>query len=83
MEFRFRDAIYSEMGECLGAVSDGVVVAADLEYANLVPLPLSAEGPSTARIEFTSGGVLTVTAGAFSCSALGEPDPNFRERYEG
>lgn len=83
VEFRFRDATCSEMGECLGDVADGVVVAADVEYANLVPLPLSAEGASTARIEFASGGVLTITAGAFSCNALGDPDPNFRERYEG
>ena len=83
VEFKFRDATYSAMGECMGPVSDGTVFAGDIEYSNLVPMPLMSTGATTARIEFASGGILTVSASGFSCSALGEPDPNFKERYEG
>jgi hypothetical protein len=80
--FTFQDATYSGVGDCLGDVSDGTVSTGDAEYSNLVPMSLNVVGV-TARIEFVSGGVLTVSAAGFSCAAIGEPDPNFRERYEG
>jgi hypothetical protein len=83
VQFIFRDATCSEMGECRGSVSDGEVSAGAARYSNLVPLPLAASGEVTARLEFSSGGVLSVFAEGFLSEALGEPDPNFRERYEG
>ncbi|WP_345065062.1 hypothetical protein [Acidovorax lacteus] len=45
-------------------------------------MPLAADGTASARIEFASGGILIVSAEGFSCAATGEPDPNFKERYE-
>ncbi len=83
VEFIFSDATFSEDGECRGTVSDGTVRTSTVEYANLVPLPLSASGKVTAELVFTTGGVLKVSARAFSCHAIGERDSNFRERYEG
>lgn len=83
VEFKFQDATYSAMGECLGVVSDGAVVAGDVQYSNLVPMPLTVTGAISARVEFSSGGILTVSAASFSCGALREPDPDFKERYEG
>ena len=83
VEFTFSDATFSEDGECRGAVTDGTVRTSTVEYANLVPLPLSASGKITAELVFTTGGVLKVFARAFSCRAIGERDSNFRERYEG
>lgn len=83
VEFTFRDATHAEMGECTGSVADGEVSAGDLRYSNLVPLPAAFAGDISARLEFASGGVLTVTAQGFSSAPLGEVDPNFRERYEG
>lgn len=83
VEFRFRDATFAEVGDCRGDVSEGVVSAGDAEYSNLVPLPLAVHGTTTARLNFASGGVLTVSAGGFSCGAIGEADPTFKERYEG
>lgn len=82
VEFIFSDATFSEDGECRGTVSDGTVRTSTVEYANLVPLPLSASGKITAELVFTTGGVLKVSARAFSCRARGERDANFRERYE-
>jgi hypothetical protein len=83
VQFTFRAATCSEMGECRGSVCDGEVAAGVVRYLNLVPLPMATSGEITARLEFASGGVLTVSAEGFSSEALGEPDPNFRERYEG
>ncbi len=83
VEFTFGGASLFEEGECLGTVASGTVRSADLEYANLVPMPLALSGSVSAELEFTSGGVLKVSAEAFTCSAIGEPDPDFRERYEG
>ena len=83
VEFIFSEATVSEDGECRGPVTDGTVRTSTAEYANLVPLPLSASGNITAELVFTTGGVLKVSACAFSCSAKGERDTNFRERYEG
>jgi hypothetical protein len=83
VQFTFRGATCSEMGECRGAVSDGEVSAGAERYSNLVPLPMETSGEVNARLEFVSGGVLMVSAEGFSSEALGEPDPNFRERYEG
>jgi hypothetical protein len=83
VEFTFRGATYAEMGECTGSVAHGEVLAGDLTHSNLVPLPVAYSGETTARLEFASGGVLTVTAEGFSSEAIGEVDPNFRERYEG
>jgi hypothetical protein len=71
------------MGECGGAVSDGEVSVDGVQYSNLVPLPSVFAGEITARLEFTSGSVLTVSANEFSCEPLGEVDPNFNEHYEG
>jgi hypothetical protein len=82
VEFRFHNATFAEVGDCRGDVSDGAVSAGDAEYSNLVPMPLTVNGAITAFFNFTSGGVLTVSAGGFSCDAIGDPDPNFRERYE-
>jgi hypothetical protein len=83
VEFIFSDATFSEDGECRGTVSDGTIRAANVEYANLVPFPLTTSGSISAEFEFTSGGVLKVSARAFACGAIGERDSNFRERYEG
>jgi hypothetical protein len=83
VEFIFRGGSCTEIGDCRGPVADGAVSADDRTYSNLVPLPLEVTGAITAHFEFASGGVLTVSAMRFSCSAIGEPDPNFRERYEG
>jgi hypothetical protein len=83
VEFKFRDAVNSATGECLGVVSDGAVIVSGVEYSNIVPMPLTCEGTATARIEFASRGILTVSAGGFTCIPIGEPDPNFKERYEG
>ena len=83
VEFRFHDATFAEKGECRGSVTDGAVSVGDAEYSNLVPLPMTALGATAAKFEFASGGVLTITANGFSCTPIGEPDPTFRERYEG
>lgn len=83
VEFKFPNATLAQVGDCRGDVADGAVSAGDAKYSNLVPMPLAVNGATTARFSFASGGVLTVSAGGFSCGALGEPDPNFRERYEG
>lgn len=82
VEFRFRNATFTEVGDCRGDVSDGAVSADDAEYPNLVPMPLTVNGVITASFSFTSGGILTVSAGGFACDAIGDPDPTFRERYE-
>jgi len=83
VEFIFSKATFSEDGECRGPVRDGTVRTSTVEYANLVPLPLSASGEISAELVFRTGGVLKVSARAFSCRAIGERDSNFRERYEG
>lgn len=83
VEFRFHNAAFAEVGNCRGDVSDGAVSVGDAEYCNLVPMPLAVTGATTAHFIFASGGVLTVSAGGFSCDAIGEPNPNFKERYEG
>ena len=77
------NAAFAEVGNCRGDVSDGAVSVGDAEYCNLVPMPLAVTGATTAHFIFASGGVLTVSAGGFSCDAIGEPNPNFKERYEG
>lgn len=83
VEFTFQNATFSEAGECCGAIADGVVSVGDAEYTNLVPMPLTVHGVTAAIFSFASGGILRVTANGFSCGAIGEPDPNFKERYEG
>ncbi len=83
VEFIFSEASFSEDGECRGAVADGIVRTSTVDYANLVPLPLSASGKIVAEFLFTTGGVLKVSSLAFSRRAIGERDSSFRERYEG
>jgi hypothetical protein len=83
VEFVFSEAVFSEKGECRGAVSDGFVRSAEAEHLNLVPMPLDLSGSISAELQFVSGGILKVFARAFACTALGEPDPGFRERFEG
>lgn len=83
IEFFFSDATFSEDGDSRGTVSDGTVRTSTVEYANVVPFPLSELGKITVELVFTTGGVMTVSADAFSCRAIGERDSSFRERYEG
>ena len=83
VEFVFRGATCSEIGECRGPVLDGEVSANGVQYLNLVPLSAAIAGDITARLEFSSGGALTVSASSFSCEPIGEVDPSFRERYDG
>jgi hypothetical protein len=83
VEFTFRDATYAEDGHCKGTVSHGSLTCAGAEFRNLVPMPLSLDNPVSVELVFVSGGVLSVQAASFSCLAMGEVDPSFRERYEG
>jgi hypothetical protein len=83
VEFIFSEATFSENGLCRGTVLGGAIRTSNVKYSNLVPLPLAASGPISAEFEFNSGGVLKVSAHAFTCGAIGERDPKFQERYEG
>lgn len=83
VQFRFQEAMHSAMGECLGDVANCTIAVGGAEYLNLVPMPLHSTGSVKACIELASWGILTVSADGFSCSATGDPDPNFKERYDG
>ena len=83
VQFTFSGATCSEAGECWGLISEGEVSAGAVNYSNLVPLPLVASGAIAAQLAFASGGVLEVSADGFTSEALGDPNPSFRERYDG
>jgi hypothetical protein len=82
VEFLFQDATYTEIGECKGSVSGGEVTSGSVQYPNIVPMPLAIEGAISSELVFFSGGLLRISARGFSCTAVGETDPNFKERYE-
>ena len=70
-ELIFSEAAWSGLSaECGGTVSDGCVLVGE-ESFGLVPCPLQISGEVAARIEFTSGKVLTVKAKGVSCETLG------------
>ena len=67
----FSEASWSGLpAECRGTVSDGSLLV-DEKSLGLVPCPLQVSGEIAARIEFTSGKVLTVEAKGLACELLG------------
>ena len=80
-ELVFSEAQFTEHGACVGAVSDGVISALGATFDNLVPLPFSVLGRVSAKLTFTSGGVLNVTSNGVSCTPTGPA--RFVEKYDG
>ncbi len=72
-EFRFRDARTATLPQDpSGIVGDGVLRVGELELANLVPLPVPAEGPVRFEAELTNGGTLEIEARAVLVQLLGD-----------
>jgi hypothetical protein len=82
VELVFSDAQSSEHGgECIGTISSGFVANELVEYANVIPLPITLSGQVSAEITFNSGAVMRVTGSGLSCVSAG--DARFLEAYEG
>jgi hypothetical protein len=78
----FTDAQSSELGsECLGTISSGFVANELVEYANVIPLPLTLTGRVSAEITFNSGAVIRVTGTGLSCVPTGAA--RYLEAYKG
>ena len=68
-------------GDCTGTISGGFVANDLVEYANVIPLPLTLSGRISAEIIFNTGAVMKVTGSGLSCLLKG--DARYLEAYEG
>ncbi len=72
-EVVFSNATHKEAGgPCGGSISDASISVNGREFANMVPLPFTAQGTVSASFIFTSGGVLSVNGTGVSCQVSGE-----------
>ena len=64
-----------------GTISSGFIANELVEYANVIPVPITLSGHILAEITFNSGAVMKVTASGLFCVPTG--DARFLEAYEG
>jgi len=62
------------------AISDGHVAVSETIYENLIPLPLTSDGPASISLTLPNGGKLDVS-GSLLLQLLGEP--RFVESFPG